>query len=275
MQKTISPPIYDSAAQRNSAAEEFTQVWRYRDLIFQLVRRDVTSRYKRSILGIAWTMLNPLGMMIILSIVFSQVFHTVVGYAVYVLSGIIIWNFFSQTTSAAINSLVWGGDLFRRIYLPHSVFAISAVGTGLVNLMFALVPLFGVMLVIGVDIRPTVLIAPLAMLPVACFALGIGLLISTIGIYFPDVVEMYHIVLTAWFYLTPIIYPIERLPENVRVLLAFNPLLYLVDLFRLPLYYGELPSLNYWLGTLLISLAVLAIGWVAFTKKSNEFAYHV
>jgi len=267
--------MYDSAAQRSSAIEELTQVWRYRDLIFQLIRRDVTARYKRSILGIAWTMLNPLGMMIILSIVFSQVFRDVQGYAVYVLSGIIVWNFFSQTTSSAIYSLVWGGDLFRRIYLPHSVFAISSIGTGLVNLAFALVPLFGVMLISGIDIRPTVLITPLAMLPIACFALGIGLLISTIGIYFPDVVEMYQIILTAWFYLTPIIYPIDQLPANVRGILALNPVFYLIDIFRLPLYYGQLPSLKYWLVGFLISLATLIIGWLIFTKRTDEFTYHV
>ena len=275
MQKTISPPIYDSAARRHPAVDELIQVWRYRDLILQLIRRDVTARYKRSVLGIAWTMLNPLGMMIVLSIVFSQFFDTVEGYAAYVLSGLIIWNFFAQATSSAIDSLVWGGDLFRRIYLPRSVFAISAIGTGLVNLTIALVPLFAVMLVMGISIRPTVLLAPLAMLPVACFALGIGLLISTIGIYFPDIVEMYSIVLMAWMYLTPIIYPIDLVPENIRAFLAFNPMLYLVDFFRMPLYYGQFPTLKYWLAGFLVSVITLAIGWFVFTRKSDEFAYRV
>jgi len=274
MQKNISFPVYDSAAQHSAAVEELIQVWRYRDLIFQLVRRDVTARYKRSVLGIAWTMLNPLGMMIILSVVFSQVFSSVEGYAVYVLSGLVVWNFFSQTTSSAINSLVWGGDLFRRIYLPHSVFAISAIGTGLVNLLLALVPLFAVMLISGFHFSMSILIAPIAMLPIACFALGIGLLISTIGIYFPDVVEMYQILLTAWFYLTPIIYPLESLPNSIRGFLSLNPIYYLVDIFRLPIYYGQFPTFNYWLVNFLISFITLAIGWIIFTSRSNEFAYH-
>jgi ABC-2 type transport system permease protein len=218
-------------------------------------------------------MINPLGMMIVLSIVFSQFFDTVEGYAAYVLSGLIIWNFFAQTTSAAINSLVWGGDLFRRIYLPRSVFAISAVGTGIVNLLFSLVPLFAVMLVMRLPIRPTVLLAPLALLPMACFALGIGLLISTIGIYFPDIVEMYNILLMAWMYLTPIIYPLDLLPENVRAILVFNPMLYLVDFFRLPIYYGQFPSLTYWLAGFLVSVITLATGWFIFAIRSDEFAY--
>src|SRR5512142_1739917 len=103
--------IYDSLKRGPLALEELRGVLRYRDLIFQLVRRDITARYKRSVLGIAWTMLNPLGMMVVLSVVFSQVFRTTMeGYSAYVLSGLIAWNFFSQTSSSAINALVWGGD---------------------------------------------------------------------------------------------------------------------------------------------------------------------
>ena len=140
-------------------------------------------------------------------------------------------------------------------------------------MIFSLVPLFAVMLVMRLPIRPTVLLAPLALLPMACFALGIGLLISTIGIYFPDIVEMYNILLMAWMYLTPIIYPLDLLPENVRAILVFNPMLYLVDFFRLPIYYGQFPSLTYWLAGFLVSVITLATGWFIFAIRSDEFAY--
>lgn len=267
-------PVYDSARRRFASLEELREVLRYRDLIGFLVRRDITARYKRSVLGVAWTMLNPLGMMIVLSIVFSQVFRmNVPGYPAYVLSGLIMWTFFSQTSSAAINALVWGGDLMQRIYIPRSTFAISAIFTGLVNLVLSMIPLLAVMLVIRVPLRLTILLSPLAMLPLAMFSLGVGLLISTIGIYFADIVEMYGIVLTAWMYLTPIIYPLDILPDAVEPWLQLNPMVHTVGLFRNLVFYGVVPPVQDWLLTFGIAVVVLVIAWLIFSRKSDEFAY--
>lgn len=274
MKKSPSVPIYDTAVRRFVVFDELRQLIRYRDLLFFLIRRDVTARYKRSLLGVAWTMLNPLGMMIILTIVFSQVFHAIEGYAAYVLNGLILWNFFAQTSIAVIESLVWGGDLFRRIYVPRSVFAVSAIGTGLVNLFLALVPLLAVMLIQGISLRLAALLVPLAILPMAFFSLGVGLLIATIGIYFRDVVEMYNVFLTAWFYATPVLYSMDRLPLNIRGILSFNPTLFLVELFRKPLYGGEVPALAEWGISYAIGLASLILGWFIFTRKSDDFVYH-
>lgn len=267
-------PVYDSSRRQLPILSELLEIWRYRDLIFLLVRRDVTARYKRSVLGIAWTMLNPLGMMIVLTIVFSQVFRvSIEGYPAFVLSGLIVWNFFSQVSSAVINSLVWGGDLFSRIYLPRSAFAFSAIGTGLVNLTLSLIPLLVVMVVIGVPLRPTLLLVPFAMLLLSLFTLGVGLLISTIGIYFADVVEMYVIVLLAWMYLTPVIYPLYILPESVQVFLRLNPMVYLVDIFRMFVFYGILPSAGTTLVGIVVAVVTFFTGWLIFTEKSDEFAY--
>jgi ABC-2 type transport system permease protein len=269
-----SKQLYDSAQHRLLPLLEIKEAWRYRDLVVFLVRRDITARYKRSVLGVAWTMLNPLGMMIVLSIVFSNLFKiTTAGYPAYVLSGLIAWTFFSQTSSNAINVLVWGGDLLQRIYIPRSTFAISAICTGLVNLILSMVPLIAVMLVIRVPIPVTILLSPLAMILLGLFSLGFGLLISTIGIYFADVVEMYAIVLMAWMYMTPIIYPLDILPSNIQGLLQFNPLVHLIGLFRSLVYEGIVPSLEQWLLSIGIAFGTLIIGWLIFTEKSDEFAY--
>lgn len=276
MAKNISNTVYDSSDHRWHAIYELSQAWRYRDLILHLVRRDVTARYKRSVLGIAWTMLNPLFMMIVLTIVFSQIWRIdVPGYAAYVLSGLIAWQFFSMASSSAIFTLVWGGELFQRIYIPRGVFAISAVGTGLVNLVLSLVPLFGVMLIVGVPIRLTAVLLLPAMILMACFTLGVGLFISTLGMYFPDVVEMYSVILMAWMYLTPILYPLKILPDKVQFLLKFNPMVYLVELFRIPIYDGLIPSLSMWLIGMGVALITLLLGWIVFAWKSDEFAYRV
>src|SRR5262245_36997544 len=116
-EKTI---IYDSAKRGSSALEELRSIFQYRDLVYQLVRRDIVTRYKRSILGIAWTMLQPLGMMIVMTLVFSNLFQSIKGYPAYILSGLVSWTFFSQTTTAAIHQIVWGGTLLHRIYLPRT-----------------------------------------------------------------------------------------------------------------------------------------------------------
>lgn len=275
LQTNSSVPIYDSANLKNPAIEELQKIFLYRDLIFQLVRRDITTRYKRSVLGIAWTMLHPLAMMVILSFVFSQVFQAVQGYSAYLLGGLVLWNFFAQGTTLAITSVVGSADLFRRIYLPPSVFVVAAIGTGFVNMLLSLVPLFVVMLFSGVAIRFTALLTLFTILPIVFFALGVGLLVATLGVYFPDVAEIYKVLLTAWFYATPILYPVDQIPEKAHFILALNPLYPLVELFRVPLYGGDLPSLSLWLSSLGVSLLTFIAGWVIFTNKSREFLYYV
>ncbi len=278
MQKseTAKLTIYDSARRGPIALEELRGLFQYRDLIFQLVRRDIVSRYKRSVLGIAWTMLNPLGMMLVMTVVFSQVFHSVVGYPAYILSGLIAWNFFAQTTSAAMTQMVWGSSLLQRIYLPRTAFVVSSIGTGIVNLILSFVPLLAIMLIIDLPIRWTIIFAPVALLLLAAFALGIGLIFSAWALYFPDVAEMYQVFLVAWMYLTPIIYPAETIPEKYRFwVFNLNPLYYLVQIFRQPIYGGTLPSWSLLAIGGGIALFTLVVGWIFFASRADEFTYRI
>jgi ABC-2 type transport system permease protein len=277
MKNTAQVPVYDSAHQGTAAWEELLAIFKYRYLIVQFVRRDILTRYKRSSLGVAWTMLNPLGTMLILTIVFSRAFGgSQEGYAAYVLSGLIAWNFFAQTTNAAMLHLVWGGSLLRKIYIPRTSFAVSALGTGLINLLFSLIPLVIVMLIIRVPIRWTIIFMPIPILFLTMFALGIGLLISAMAMYYADVAEMYQIALTAWMYLTPVIYSPEILPEAYRIwIIRLNPMYYLIELFRTPIYYGEVPELSLVLISGGIAVFTLFVGWMYFTGRSDEFAYRV
>ena len=277
MDKAKQIPIYDSARQGSPAIEEMRSVLKYRYLIVQLIRRDILTRYKRSSLGVAWTMLNPLGTMLILTIVFSRAFGgSQEGYAAYVLSGLIAWNFFAQSTNAATLHLVWGGSLLKKIYIPRTSFAVSATGTGLINLLLSLIPLLLVMLIIRVPIRWTIIFMPIPILFLAMFALGIGLLISTMAIYYADIAEMYQIFLTAWMYLSPVIWSPEILPEVYRLWITkLNPMYYLIELFRMPIIYGQVPDINLLLISAGIATITLFAGWMFFTSKSDEFAYRV
>ena len=270
--------FYDSTRRGSVVLEELREIFNYRYLILQLIRRDILTRYKRSFLGVAWTMLNPLGMMLVWTIAFSQFFKAgdLPSYPAYVLSGLLAWTFFSQTTTASMVNLVWGGGLLNRIYMPRTSFAIAAIGTGLVNITLSMVPLIGVMLITGLKLHWSILFTPISVLILAGFALGVGLLISTLAVYFPDIAEMYQIVLMAWMFLTPVMYPVTILPEAYRYYLTtLNPMYHMVTLFRIPIYFGRLPTMTELLVPLGISLFFLTLGWLVFTKKSDEFAYRI
>jgi ABC-type polysaccharide/polyol phosphate export permease len=269
-------PVYDSAARPMPVVEELVELWRYRDLVVQLVRRDIVARYKRSLLGVAWTMLNPLGTMIALAVVFSQVFGSKPAYAAYLLSGLVAWNFFAQGTLSAMRQLVWGASLLHRIYVPRTVFAVTAVLTALVNLGLALIPLSLVVVVSGLRPWPAVVFLPVAVLLLAAFALGVGLLVSTLAAYFVDVGELYELLLPILLYLTPVIYPEDILPRWARGwLVEANPLYRLIVLFRGPLYEGVWPEPAAVLAGSLVAFGALAFGWFVFATRADEFPYRV
>lgn len=267
---------YDSAACRSPVVEELLELLRYRDLLRLLVANIIKTRYKRSVLGAAWTLLNPLLNMAVLTVAFSTLFRfSLPNYPVYVLSGLICWNFFTQTTTHAMGSLVWGGGLLQRIYIPRTVFAVASIGNGLVNLGLSLVPLLIIMLLIGHPLHPTWWFVPFAVLLLAMFALGVALFMSTLAVFFTDVIDMYQVVLQAWFFLTPIMYPTEILPAQYVWYLHLNPMYNLLELFRVPIYQGFVPGHNTILAAVATAVVALLAGWWVFTRKADEFAYRI
>ena len=271
---TASAVIYDSARRPPPAIEEIVQLLRYRDLVLQLVARNIKARYKRSMLGVVWTMLNPLLMMAVLTLVFSGLFNLrVPNYSVYLLAGLLLWQFFSQATLASTSEIIWGASLVKRIYVPRTIFAVAAVTNGLVNLVLALVPLSAIMLILGVPPSPAMAILPLSILLVTMFTLGVALVVSSLAVYFADIAEIYQIGLTAWLYLTPIIYPLDIIPEHYRWLFELNPMYHLVTIFRTPLYLQTLPPLQSVGVAALVSVITLLVGWWFFTRSADEIAY--
>ena len=271
-----SRPTYDSAQRRSAALQELSELFRYRHLIFQLVRRDIVTRYKRSVLGVAWTMISPLLTMLILTVVFSQIFKGTTAYAAYVLSGLIAWNFFAQTTNDSMDKVVWGGGFLKYVYLPRTVLPVASMVAGLVNLLLALIPLVLILAVYQVKLGWPVLLLPLPIILIGLFSLGVALIVSTLAVYFPDVNPMYQIILMAWMYLTPVIYPWEILPQTLQNILPYiNPMVPLVKLFRLAIYEGRFPVFSEVWPAILYSVGVLIVGWVLYTRKSSEFAHYV
>ncbi|MFC2064825.1 ABC transporter permease [Chloroflexota bacterium] len=272
MQKT---DIYDSSKTKGVAIEELKGILNFKDLLVQLIRRNIITRYKRSTLGIFWTMLNPLGTMIILSIVFSRVFDFKGFYPAFIITNLVTWNFFSQTTQFSLNTTLWGSDLFQRIYMPRTLFVISMNGAGIVNLILALVPLAIIYLATNVPLSSSLILFPFAVLLIAFFTLGVSLLISAMVIFFPDVAELYPVLLQAMFYISPIIFPDTVLQDFVGGwVLKLNPFYYILKVIQMTLFEGLYPSLAQWLTALAVSLFSLVLGWIVFTANVKNFQYY-
>lgn len=268
--------VYDTDALKPPALNELLELWRYRDLLQLLITNRIKTRYKRSVLGVVWTLLNPLLNTLVLTIAFSQIFRfNVPNYAIYILSGLLFWNFFSQSTNDAMDTLVWGSSLIKRIYVPRTIFAVAVVGNGLINYLLALIPLGLIMLVMHHPFTISLLTLPIAILELAMFTLGLGLLVSTVAVFFVDFVYIFNVLLSVWFYLTPIIYPINIIPQRFLPLIRLNPLLHLLELFHTIIYTAKPPDLSLWVLTLAISLFTLLAGWFIFTLKVDEFAYRI
>jgi ABC-type polysaccharide/polyol phosphate export permease len=270
------PVRHYSANQYTSLAEEWRDIVQHGHLLYNLVYRDLTVRYKRSVIGFLWTMLNPLLLMIIFVVIFSALFRFAVPhYETYFLSEYLPWMFFSQTTITAMMSMSWNGALMKRVRVPKSIFTLASTISGLVNLFLSFIPLVLIMIVLRVPIRPAILFLPVSSLILAVFTFGVSLALCAISVFFVDVREMYQIVLTALMYLTPIIYPVAIVPEKYRPLITLNPVAYLLQLVRDPVYYGRLPTAQ--LTGLCVAFAIgsVVLGWLIFRRLSRGFYPHL
>jgi ABC-2 type transport system permease protein len=271
----VAVPVYDSAAPRSRAIEEARALWTYRGLVHELVVRDIKVRYKRSVLGIAWTMLAPLLNMVALTLVFSTILkQQITNYPVFFMTGAIFWAFFSQTTSTAASQTQDSNEIAKRIYIPRSVFVASAVGVGLVNLALSIVPLLIILVVTRFPIYTTWAFLPVAIVIETLFSAGVGLWLFTFASRFSDIREMYLVLVQTWFFLTPIVYHPAIVPAKFRFALWLNPLYYLVQTFRKPVYDGILPSLALVGISLGLSLVVFVTGWIYFANRAERFAFH-
>ena len=253
-------------------------VYRYRDLVRALVARELKVRYRRSAIGFLWTMLQPLLTMLVLQLVFSQIFAvrlTYGNYPIFALAGILFWNFFSQSIVASMNSLRGNAQLLQKLPVPKAVFPLATVISGVVNLVFALVPLFAILVVTGHPIRPALLFLPVSIFLVALFTLGAGLLLSPMAVFFSDVVELIGVLLMLLMYLTPVIYPMEIVPERMRWVVRFNPIRSILEVFRDPIYQGEIPPLSHLAVCVAIAVLAFALGAWVFHKSSDRIPFYV
>ena len=249
---------------------------KYFELLKQLVIKELKVKYRRSVLGLLWSLLNPLFTMIVITLVFSNLFtFTIPNYPAYLLTGLVIWNFFAESTQVAMLSITSGASLLKKVYVPKYIFPVSKVLASFVNLIFSFLALIILIIIMKVKITIYILIAPFSIVLLLLFCIGFSLILSASCVFFRDLVHLYGVVLTAWMYATPLFYPESIIPGKYIFLLKYNPMYYLLKVFREPVFYGKLPSLNTFLVSSSISLVTFILGIFIFYKNQDKFILHI
>lgn len=249
---------------------------KYENLLHELVSRDIKVRYRRSFLGMLWTVLNPLLMMVVITIVFSTLFkQNIENFPIYYLAGSLVFSFNSETTSNALYSIIGNSSLMKKVYIPKYLFPLSKTVSGLVNLGFSLVAMFIVMLILGVEFRPTLLLLPIPVFYVFLFAAGSGLFLAAITVFFRDVANFYGVFVMAWTYFTPVFYPVSILPPAAMKLMYLNPMYHYVTYMRELVLYGQFPGMKENLVCFLFGAVSLVIGVWVFYKNQDRFVLYV
>jgi len=260
--------------------EYLKEVYRLREFVRNLVIRDLKVRYKRSYLGFLWTMLSPLFLMVILTVVFTRITGgDIPNFPIFLLSALLVWNFFSQSTILSAFSVINNAPIIGKVYLPKIVFPLAQVISNVVHLILSLVSLLIIMLIIGTRIGPAMLFLPVSIVLLILFTLGVCLLVATINVYFRDMANIMEILLTAWFFLTPILYAPQFLSDKMRFILYLNPMFYMVQCFREPIYGsgygGYIPDGVFLLKSCFVSLLMLVVGLVIFYRNDDSFYFHL
>jgi ABC-type polysaccharide/polyol phosphate export permease len=260
-----------------------TELWSYRTLIVNLTQRELKSRYKRSILGWLWSLLNPAATLFVYTLVFGVFFKiepppaandSASYFAVYLFCGLVCWNLFSQCVNGGMGALATNGPLLKKVYFPPEIPVIANVVVVLSQTAVESVILIVLMVILG-NVGITFILWPFVLLMLLCFSMGIALVVSVANVYFRDVEYLVGIVMQLLFYCTPIIYSIENVPEHVgfvptRTLIQLNPLTQFVEMARDAFYFLVWPSPLALAGIVVTSVGTLAIGWTIFARASRD-----
>ena len=247
-----------------------------RYVLANFVNQELTVKYKRSVLGFLWSLLNPMATMIISSIVFGSIMRfDLKDFVIFLYAGMLPWNFFGISTDFCGVSILNNEGFIKKIYLPKIVFPLSTVCAQFINMLFSMVALFFFMLILGARVTVALTFLPVAFLLIFLWTLGFSLIMATVNVYFRDMRYIMGVVMNAWYYLTPILYPITSIPEKLQPFFRLNPGYYLVDMFRSPIYYNCFPSLRNIVVAAGCALVVFFIGLAYFYHCERDFVYRL
>ncbi len=272
---------------RRSLIAHLRELLRYRELILNLTLRELKARYKSSVLGFFWSLLNPLGMMLVFTVVFTIMMpnNAIKNFPIFVLCGLLPWNFFNTGIMAGTNSVVANGELIKKVYFPREVLVIASTFANLINFLLALVVLFAAIAVFRTQLSPYIWMLPIIILIQTCFVLGMAFILSTLNVFYRDTLMILDVFMLAWFFLTPVFYPIEILPRSYvllgidldlhRIMYVANPMASLISAYRDLLYWGYRTDFDFILRTTVTAVAILVFGYWFSIRYSHRFGEEV
>lgn len=248
------------------------EFWKFKSLLYELAARDIKIKYRRSVLGVLWTVLNPLLMMAVLYLVFSKLFRfDIENYAIYILSGQIIFNYYQTSTTDAMMSILGNAALIKKVYLPKYMLPLAKILSGGVNLLASFLALLVIMIITGPGVSVNILWAVVPFLCLIVFSFGAGLILSAITVKFCDIQHLYSVFCTALFYVTPVIYPVSILPEYMKDVVYYNPLSRITESFRVIVIDGQIPALEDSIYCVLSAVVMLSLGILIFKIRQQKF----
>jgi len=262
--------------------DRIKELFRYRELIKNLIIRDLKVRYKNSTLGILWSLLNPLLMTLVFTFVFTVMIPSDIDdYPVFFMCGFLPWSFLSASVTGATGAIVDNAHLIKKVYFPREILPLAEVLSNLVNFLLATVVLFAMLVVYGRWFSPAILMLPLIVLTQTLFIAGLALLLSTANVFYRDTQHILEVIMQAWFFLTPVFYPIKILPDNAHFLgmtvniqlwaRRLNPMASLIASYRDALYWKVWTGPDFFLRTLVTCLLIFIFGYLVFCHFSRLF----
>lgn len=248
----------------------------YRFLLHQLVSRDFKTKYKRSVLGIFWSFLNPMLTMLVQYIIFSTIFkQDIPNFPAYLIIGVVFFNFFNESSSMGLSSIIDNSQLITKVYIPKYIFPISRVMSSCVNMLLSFVPMFAIIFITGIPIKPVLLLLPYSILCTVAFSLGASLFLSSAMVFFRDMQFIWGVVSMLWMYATPIFYPETIIPQQFQIILKLNPMYHFIRFSRTVILDGISPDPQAYLFCFLGAVIPLVIGALLFKKTQDKFILYI
>ncbi len=252
----------------------YLEIYRYREVLYNFASQELKVKYKGSVLGFLWSLLNPLLTMSVTSVVFASILRFELNdFIVFVFTGLLPWGFIAGSLDSGANSIINAEGYIKKVYLPKMIFPLSSVISSFINMFFSMCALLVILVFIGYEPKVSLLFIPVSLLITIIMAIGFSLLLSTLTVFFRDMRYIINVLISTLFYLTAIIYPIEAVPHPYSLFIQWNPFYYFIMLFREPIYYGQLPSFENVMICIGIMLATLLLGTFVFKKYENKFVY--
>lgn len=248
----------------------------YKALLWEFVKKDIKLKYRNSVLGIVWSMLNPLLVMIVLTFIFSNIFKNKIhNFPVYCLSGRLLYDFFSQSTNQCLTSITGKSSLIKKIYVPKYLYPLSRVLSSFIMFLISFIPLILIMVVMKVHVTKMILLAIFPLISLFFISLGIGLFLATVNVFFRDMQHLYSVVLLMLMYMSAIFYSPDIIHAKYIFILKFNPVFPVISAFRDCLLYGKITGGGNWILCLIYPIIAMIIGLIAFYKNQDKFILHI